>query len=121
MKKILLAVSLLALFGCDSSETNEAPKGKNTVQITQETFQGEWPFNVNTVELQCYKGGAFIEDVSTNEVYGLTGLANTIGTNGKKSSNNINGAAIWKDNPELPGTKISLGPFINDALALCDK
>ncbi|RMA08740.1 hypothetical protein EA147_16355 [Providencia stuartii] len=38
MKNILLAVSLLALFGCDSSETNEAAKDKNTVQITQETF-----------------------------------------------------------------------------------
>ncbi|MEY0875202.1 DUF2511 domain-containing protein [Providencia manganoxydans] len=121
MKKILLAVSLLALFGCDSSETNEVAKDKNTVQITQETFQGDWPFNVNTVELQCYKGGAFIEDVSTNEVYGLTGLANTIGTNGKKSSNNINGAAIWKDNPNIEGTKVSIGPIISEALKLCDE
>ncbi|MDQ5989813.1 Protein of uncharacterised function (DUF2511) [Acinetobacter baumannii] len=121
MKKILLAVSLLALFGCDSSETNEAAKDKNTVQITQETFQSEWPFNVNTVELQCYKGGAFIEDVSTNEVYGLTGLANTIGTNGKKSSNNINGAAIWKDNPRVEGAKISIGPVISEALKLCEQ
>lgn len=121
MKKLFLAVSLLALFGCDSSETKETSKDKNTAQITQETFQGEWPFTVNTVELQCYKGGAFIEDISTNEVYGLTGLANTIGTNGKKSSRNINDAVIWKENPELPGVKISLSPFVDDALKLCQE
>ncbi|WGO84703.1 DUF2511 domain-containing protein [Arsenophonus apicola] len=90
MKKILLPIILLTLLGCDSAENKEKAKDNHSLQISQETFKSEWPFTINTVELQCYKGGAFIEDLSTNRVYALTGLANSIGTNGNKSSTDIN-------------------------------
>ncbi|WP_423241802.1 DUF2511 domain-containing protein [Morganella morganii] len=33
----------------------------------------------------------------------------------------MNGSSFWKENPDMPGAKISLAPFISDALALCDK
>ncbi|HHV7358398.1 TPA: DUF2511 domain-containing protein [Morganella morganii] len=115
---VFLITSSVFLTGCDSSEPEQP---KNIKQISQTTYSGEWPFTSDTVEIECYKGGAFVKDVETGNVYGLTGFANNLGTNGKTKSTNINDADFWKQNPDIPGTKISLAPFISDALALCDK
>ncbi|CDH06577.1 conserved exported hypothetical protein [Xenorhabdus bovienii str. oregonense] len=119
MKKLVLLVSsALFLTACDS-EPSKLIKPLNSLEISQESYGDKWAFNADKVELQCYKGGAFVEDLSDNIVYGLTGLANTLKTNGKKEVQNINGSSFWKDNPST-GVKVSLSPFTNEALTLCD-
>ncbi|PHM36180.1 hypothetical protein Xmau_04324 [Xenorhabdus mauleonii] len=120
MRKFLLLVSsVLFLAACDSDSPKPANKPYNSVEISQESYGDKWAFNTNKVELQCYKGGAFVEDLKTNTVYGLTGLANTLKTNGKKDAQDINGSSFWKDNP-VTGTKVSLGQFTDEALKLCE-
>ncbi|WP_053014250.1 MULTISPECIES: DUF2511 domain-containing protein [Xenorhabdus] len=121
MRKFLLILSsALLLTACDS-EQSEPTKPYNSLEISQESYGDKWAFNADKVELQCYKGGAFVEDLSDkdNTVYGLTGLANTLKTNGKKEAQNINGSSFWKDNLST-GAKVNLSPFTNEALTLCD-
>lgn len=89
--------------------------------VSEEDYGNKWAFNSGEVQLQCINGGAFVMDYDTNAVYAITGLANQLAKSGKYPAEDINGSSFWKENPELPGAKISLGPFINDALALCDK
>lgn len=115
---VFLITSSVFVTGCDSSEPEQP---KNIKQISQATYSSEWPFTSETVEIECYKGGVFVKDIETGNVYGLTGFANSLGTNGKTKSININDADFWKQNPRLEGAKISLSPVISDALALCDK
>ncbi|CDL85704.1 DUF2511 domain-containing protein [Xenorhabdus cabanillasii] len=119
MKKILILLSsALFLAACDSG-SSEPTKPYNSLEVNQESYGDKWAFATDKVELQCYKGGAFVEDLTNNTVYGLTGLANTLKTNGKKEAQNINGSTFWKDNPST-GAKISLSPFTDEALTLCD-
>ncbi|PHM65712.1 hypothetical protein Xsto_01864 [Xenorhabdus stockiae] len=119
MRKVLILAGALFLTACDS-EQSESTKSYNSLEISQESYGDKWAFNADKAELQCYKGGVFVEDLSDNTVYGLTGLANTLKTNGKKEAQNINGSSFWKDNP-YTGAKVSLSPFTNEALTLCDK
>lgn len=82
----------------------------DTGEISREEYGEDWPFTVESGRLECWRGSAAVF-VTDGTVYQLNGVAKTMG------HAPIN--PIWRDNPAIPGTKISLGPMIQRALKLC--
>jgi hypothetical protein len=68
-------------------------------------FGNRWPFTVTHGYLDCIGGSKIFRSDLTE--YGLNGLAVS---KGYKSID-----LIWKDNPEIPGTKINISEMINIA------
>jgi len=84
--------------------------GETGKKVTAEEFGKSWPFTVESGEVACVKGRAAIFR-SNGEEYQLNGIARSLGY---KSID-----PIWKDNPEIPGTKKSTGEMIRLALDQC--
>ncbi|HBL6967342.1 DUF2511 domain-containing protein [Morganella morganii subsp. morganii] len=113
MNKILLSGILLLVSSVSLASPLKA--------VSKDDYGDKWAFTSDEVQLQCIDGGAFVMDYDTNNVYAISGLANQLAKKGKYPADDINGSSFWKENPDMPGAKISLAPFITDALALCGK
>lgn len=113
MNKILLSGVLLLVSSVSLASPLKA--------VSKDDYGDKWAFTSDEVQLQCIDGGAFVMDYDTNNVYAISGLANQLAKKGKYPADDINGSSFWKENPDIPGAKISLAPFITDALALCGK
>ena len=104
MKKLLL-IALLAL---------SANVFSQSIEVTKETFKGEWPFTVNQGYLQCEMDGKWSRIYFyTNETkYALNGLAS-------KRGKSID--PIWKDNLKYGdlGIKVSISDMIKKGLEIC--
>ncbi|ELV7639702.1 TPA: DUF2511 domain-containing protein [Escherichia coli] len=88
--------------------------------IERESFNGEWPFNTDEVQLQCLDGNPYVMNFDDNKLYALTGLARIKGkTFGALPLDNNN--PFWLDNDAAPGLKKSLGDVTKAAFDLCDK
>jgi hypothetical protein len=104
----------LALAGLVLSATALAA-GK--IELLDAADYGEaWPFTGEEMHLLCMPGNAVVaSDPETGRMYPLNGTASGQATRlGLEPL-----GAVWLDNPEIPGTKISVGPFIERGLALC--
>ncbi len=113
MNKIILSGILLLVSSVSLASPLKA--------VSKDDYGDKWAFTSDEVQLQCIDGGAFVMDYDTNNVYAISGLANQLAKKGKYPADDINGSSFWKENPDMPGVKISLAPFITDALALCGK
>lgn len=82
----------------------------DTGEISREEYGESWPFTVDSGRLECWRGSAAVF-VADGTVYQLNGVAKQMG--------HAPIDPIWRDNPAIPGTKISLGPVIQRALTLC--
>lgn len=69
-----------------------------------------WPFSIDAGTLVCDADAVTFESDGT--VYALNGLALT-------RELGLEPDPIWLDNPEVEGTKISIGPLIDLGLSLC--
>jgi hypothetical protein len=78
--------------------------------VTASEFGDQWPLSVDSGRIDCIAPGAaiFIYDGTT---YQLNGMAQSQGYA------RIN--PIWRNNPEIPGAKISISPLLKAALELC--
>lgn len=85
----------------------QEPQG---ILVSREEFGDEWPFTVESGRVDCRQGGAAVFIVD-NWVYQLNGVA------AQKGYADL--APIWRDNPDIPGTKISVGPMIRLAQQQC--
>lgn len=85
----------------------QEPRG---LLVTREEFGDDWPFTVDSGRVDCRQGGAAVLIVD-QWVYQLNGVA------AQKGYADL--APIWRDNPEIPGTKVSVGPMIRLALQQC--
>ena len=78
-------------------------------------YGSRWPFTVDSVTLHCAGsegfGAVWVE--TGGYKYALNGVAET------RFDYILPLERIWRNNPNLPGTKISIGPMINEGLALC--
>ncbi len=83
----------------------------DTGEISREEYGENWPFTVDSGRLECWRGPAAVF-VTDGTVYQLNGVAKQMG--------HAPIDPIWRDNPAIPGTKISLGPVIQRALKLCN-
>lgn len=76
-------------------------------KLYKETFQGRWPFSVDKVIL--VKTGNSISVRFRIYEYALNGVATSNGFPNLPDK-------FWLDNPDIPGTKISLSDVISYAL-----
>ncbi|WP_034919195.1 MULTISPECIES: YebY family protein [Erwinia] len=84
-----------------------------------EIGKDKWAFNREEVMLTCGKGGAlFAINPSTLVQYPLNDTAETLVKNGSAKGQPI--SVIQIDDPQHPGEKKSLAPFIDRAHTLCD-
>lgn len=74
-------------------------------------FVGSWPLTIDPVTLRCEPPSRVTVEAN-GTAYGINGMA--IGA-GYPEVN-----PIWRDNPEIDGTKINIGPLIQAGLALCE-
>ncbi len=84
--------------------------------IDAESYGEAWPFTFEEAHLQCYPGKAVVvSDAETGRSYPLNGPATSkAGQLGLEPLEQV-----WLDNPTIPGTKVNVGPVIQEGLALC--
>lgn len=86
------------------------PSAAPGVEVTREEYGDRWPFTVDSGRVECRQGGAVVFVVG-DWVYQLNGIASQKGY--------ANLAPIWRDNPDIPGSKVSVGPMIRLAQQQC--
>lgn len=72
-----------------------------------------WPFTVDKGTLKC--SGGLVTFAVGNKTYAVNGSAKTKG----RAIGWVDVAEIWRNNPAIPGTKISISPVISQGLDLC--
>lgn len=75
---------------------------KSGTIVRDEDFGARWPFTVSQGYLDCIDGSAVFRSQMTE--YGLNGVATSRGYHSIDP--------IWRNNPEIPGTKINIGGMI---------
>lgn len=104
----------------NNPESPPAPKAPtNEVLIRQADLGAEWPFTVTEGTLRCVGRGAWRPIVfSAGGVnYAINGTAKGRDTVAKYNLQEVR--PIWRDNPEIPGTKIAMSPVIALGQKLC--
>ena len=85
------------------------------VSVTRAEWGDAWPFKVDSGTVDCVNSlgngnGAAVFRYG-GKTYALNGYAQSRGY--------MNLRPIWRDNPDIPGTKIDIGPMIKLALGQC--
>lgn len=114
IKKGLLALSTVALVACGG-------KPDNQLEITKESFPGDWALNVDSGVLKCEnKAVSFTAPDGT--IYALNGFGQVYSKKNELGWQPITPESdIWLNNPEMPGIKISTSDMIEAGLALCEE
>lgn len=111
MKAALFLLTLLA--------SNALLAAPSLVDVSRLQYGKQWPFTREEVTLQCRPGPSlFVINPSTLARYPLNDLAREQVKAGKIQAISLD--AILLDDPEKPGTKMSLQPIQQRALALCE-
>ena len=83
---------------------------RNEREISRSEFGDRWPFTVRQGRLKC-----------DHEAVTFTANGIRYAVNGKAKSRKFDPIeSVWKHNPSIPGTRISIGPIIQAGLKLCD-
>lgn len=83
----------------------------NSKAVSQKDFGEAWPLTVESGVLTCKEGAVFFTSPD-GSIYAINGTA------GNRGGRDLE--PIWKPNPEIPGTRISIGPLIQAGLSLCN-
>ena len=86
--------------------------------ISEPTFKGKWPFSVNEGVLECREFNLSSDRKLPMVLFHANGKI--YGVNGTASTRFESIDEIWLDNPDIPGTKINVGPIIQEGLKLCN-
>lgn len=81
----------------------------NRVYVSRSEFGNRWPLTVDSGEIECIDGFVLVFHHG-GKTYQLNGAATARGYPA------IN--PIWRDDPSIPGTKISIAPLIKRGLTL---
>jgi hypothetical protein len=84
--------------------------------ITRADLGAQWPLTVDAGVVGCERGKA-IKLVAGGKTYALNGTAQAYSKQLGFGWQPV--AAIWRDNPDIPGTKVSIAPLIAKGQALC--
>lgn len=84
--------------------------------ISADDFGDTWPFTFEEGYVACHAGNAVtVMDAESGRMYPLNGAAM-----GKANALGLDDLGpVWRDNPEISGTKVSVGPVIEKGLTLC--
>ena len=111
LKKVIPAILLLSVCG-------QALAAQIITVSRFEIGKEKWPFNREEVMLTCRPGNAlFAINPSTLVQYPLNDIAEQQMKDGKTNAQPI--SVIQIDDPQQPGQKMSLAPFIERAQKLC--
>lgn len=112
MKKTLLSLVLLAT-------TSAAFAAPQVITVSRfEVGKDKWAFNREEVMLTCRPGQAlYVINPSTLVQYPLNDIAEQQVASGKSTGQPL--SVIQVDDPQNPGQKMSLAPFIERAEKLC--
>ena len=94
------------------------PRNGPAGYVSEETRSDRpWPFTVSEGTLLCAPYGVggnqqSVTFVANRRMYAANGTAK-----GTDQFEDID--AIWKDNPDIPGTKVNIGPILDKGLSLC--
>ena len=111
MRKTLLVCVLLTL----SASSFAAPQLET---ISRLQYGKDWAFTREEVMLQCRPGNAlYVINDSTLAQYPLNDVAKEQVKNHQVQAVPLE--KIWLDDPQNPGQKMSLAPFIAKAESLC--
>lgn len=102
MKRWAVIIGAIVLTGCAS----------NSKYISAKDFNEPYPFTVDGF-LECDSAKAIVLKANGN-IYPINGTAKTRYQTLAKPLDEI-----WKDNPSIPGTKISVGEVISAGQKLC--
>lgn len=94
--------------GSGESGQSEAPSPSER-QVSRAEFGEAWPFTVDEGYVDCLPAQAAVFKAN-GTTYAINGLAR---------SRYPAVDPIWRDNPEIPGTKVSIGSMIDLALEQC--
>jgi hypothetical protein len=104
-------------------QTTQAPKAEppskpGRLRVSREEFGERWPLTVDAGELECRQKGAgpagrMVLFHAEGRTYAVNGTAIT-------HSGHPRIDPIWRDNPDIPGTKIPITPLLNAGLKLCE-
>lgn len=104
--QLLLAAGLLAA----------SPAWASTTELNSANLGAAWPFTVERGTLQCHRN-SLITFTAQSRIYAINGSAKTYAKS--KQIPWLDVRLIWRDNPQIPGTKIPLGPVIEQGTTLC--
>ena len=86
--------------------------------ISEKDYGDEWPLTVAEAELHCDKGMVWVE--SDGFAYPVNGTAISL-LKDKRPELKVRALkSIWRDNPTIPGYRVSISPLIDDGLEMCD-
>lgn len=80
------------------------------VLVTRDSMGESWPLTVDQAHVECLDGRLAVVHAN-GMTYALNGTAKSRGYPAVDP--------IWRANPSIPGTKISIGPLIDIALKQC--
>lgn len=80
--------------------------------VTKAEYGERWPLTVDTAEVECLPGDRYVVHAN-GTTYGLNGLAMA----GPDAYPSVR--PIWRDDPNNPGSKVSIAPLIEAAKSTC--
>lgn len=80
------------------------------VKVSRAEYGDDWPLTVESGRLRC-RPPWVITFHTGDEAYAVNGMARSRGYRDIRP--------IWRDNPDLPGTKIPITPLITRGRAYC--
>lgn len=101
-----------------SNSPSSLPTKLARAVVRQDDFGAAWPFTVPDGVLTCVGHGkrhAIIFEAGGIR-YGVNGTAQGAGTAAKLNLQNVR--QIWRDDPEIPGAKVNMGPILERGRAL---
>lgn len=109
---LLILCNQLGQEGSSSGETGSQDQTSQptSVEVSRSDFGEDWPLTVSSGVLRCEAPQAVVFSTG-DQAYAVNGMANTQGYQ------EID--AIWRDNPDIQGAKINIGPLIDRGLELC--
>ena len=103
---LLLTAALLAA----------SPVWATTTELSSADLGAAWPFTVERGTLQCHSK-TFITFTAQSRIYAINGSATSYAKSNQVPWLDVR--PIWRDNPQISGTKIPMGAVIERGLALC--
>lgn len=93
-----------------------SPAGAATMELNSANLGAAWPFTVERGTLECHKN-LFITFTAQSRIYAINGSATTYAKSQQLPWLDVR--PIWRNNPEIPGTKIPISAVIERGAALC--
>lgn len=104
----------LLFAGCGASgESNSSSAPSKYISANE--FGDRWPLLVESGYVDCERGGCVVFR-SGGETYAING--NAMSWKARRGYSDLE--PIWKDDPKIPGVKVSIAPILDAGLRFCD-